>query len=74
VRERGVAVLVITHNAYLAYSSGDRFMVLRRGDVLAIFAKDERTIGEVIELMAGGAELQSLLTQTEAGIASGSPA
>jgi simple sugar transport system ATP-binding protein len=71
VRARGVAVLFITHNAYHAYASGDRFMVLRRGRALATFNKNERTIGEVIELMAGGAELKSLLTGTERAIASG---
>ncbi len=65
VREKGVAVLFITHNAYHAYSSGDRFTILRRGEVLASFAKGERTIGDVIELMAGGAELKSLLTRGE---------
>ena len=68
VRARGVAVLFITHNAYHAYASGDRFMVLRRGEMLASFGKGEKTIGEVIELMAGGAELQSLLTAGETGI------
>jgi len=71
VRARGVAVLFITHNAYHAYASGDRFMVLRRGRVLAEFDKGERTIGEVIELMAGGAELKSLLTSGEATIRRG---
>jgi simple sugar transport system ATP-binding protein len=71
VRARGVAVLFITHNAYHAYASGDRFMVLRRGRVLAEFDKGERTIGEVIELMAGGAELKSLLTSGEAAIQRG---
>jgi simple sugar transport system ATP-binding protein len=71
VRARGVAVLFITHNAYHAYASGDRFMVLRRGRALATFTKQERTIGEVIELMAGGAELRSLLTGAERAIASG---
>jgi simple sugar transport system ATP-binding protein len=65
VRARGVAVLFITHNAYHAYASGDRFMVLRRGEALASFAKNETTIGEVIELMAGGAELNTLLTSSE---------
>ena len=65
VRSRGVAVLFITHNTYHAYASGDRFMVLRRGEMLASFAKGEKTIGEIIELMAGGAELQSLLTSGE---------
>ena len=71
VRERGVAVLFITHNAYHAYASGDQFMVLRRGRPLATFNREERTIGEVIELMAGGAELRSLLTGAERAIASG---
>src|SRR5579863_10502230 len=65
VRARGVAVLFITHNAYHAYAAGDRFMILRRGEALAEFSRDERTIGEVIELMAGGAELTSLLSAAE---------
>ncbi len=73
VRARGVAVLFITHNAYHAYASGDRFMVLRRGSALASFAKSERSIGEVIELMAGGAELQSMLTSSEASLADAAP-
>ncbi len=65
VRARGVAVLFITHNAYHAYSTGDRFLILRRGENLATFTRRERTIGEVIELMAGGAELKSLLSRAE---------
>jgi simple sugar transport system ATP-binding protein len=71
VRARGVAVLFITHNAYHAHSAGDRFTILRRGETLASFAKGERTIGEVIELMAGGAELQSLLIKGERLLAGG---
>ena len=69
VRERGVAVLFITHNAYHAHAAGDRFMVLRRGEQLAAFGRNERTIVEVIELMAGGAELKSLLSATVRGSA-----
>jgi simple sugar transport system ATP-binding protein len=65
VRARGVAVLFITHNAYHAYSTGDRFVILRRGENLATFNKAERSLGEVIELMAGGAELKSLLSRAE---------
>lgn len=65
VRNRGVAVLFITHNAYHAHRAGDRFMVLRRGESIADFARGERTVGEVIELMAGGAELKSLLDGLE---------
>ena len=67
VRARGVAVLFITHNAYHAYSTGDRFVILRRGESLASFLKTEHSLGEVIELMAGGAELKSLLSQAESG-------
>lgn len=65
VRSRGVAVLFITHNAYHAHRTGDRFMVLRRGESIAEFARGERTVGEVIELMAGGAELETLLAGLE---------
>jgi simple sugar transport system ATP-binding protein len=65
VRSRGVAVLFITHNAYHAYSTGDRFVILRRGESISEFDKADRTIGEVIELMAGGAELKSLLSRAE---------
>jgi simple sugar transport system ATP-binding protein len=68
VRERGVAVVFITHNAYHAYSVGDQFVVLRRGEMLASFSKADKSIGEVIELMAGGAELRSLLSAAEAGV------
>lgn len=65
VRSRGVAVLFITHNAYHAFSAGDQFVVLRRGERLASFARGERSIEQVVELMAGGAELKSLLDSGE---------
>ena len=65
VRSRGVAVVFITHNAYHAHSVGDEFLILRRGETLATFGKADKSIGEVIELMAGGAELRSLLSIAE---------
>ncbi len=65
VKAKGVAVVFITHNAYHAHSVGDRFIVLRRGETLAKFVRGEKSVGEVIELMAGGAELRSLLSQSE---------
>lgn len=65
VRSKGVAVLFITHNAYHAHRVGDNFMVLRRGEALAEFRKGDKSISEVIELMAGGAELESLLSGLE---------
>lgn len=65
VRDAGVAVVFITHNAYHAHSIGDQFVILRRGETLDAFNKGEKTIGEVIELMAGGTELQALLSKSE---------
>ena len=65
VRNAGVAVVFITHNAYHAHSVGDDFVVLRRGESLAAFEKPDKTVGEVIELMAGGAELKALLSSSE---------
>ncbi|WP_375388139.1 ATP-binding cassette domain-containing protein [uncultured Amnibacterium sp.] len=65
VRSRGVAVLFITHNGYHAHATGDRFVVLRRGESVAQFARGERTAGELMELMSGGEELSRLLTAGE---------
>ena len=70
VRSRGIAVVLITHNAYHAHSVGDAFLILRRGEVLADFKKGDKSVGEIIELMAGGEELRSLLTEAEASLAS----
>ncbi len=69
VRARGVAVVFITHNAYHAHSVGDEFLILRRGETLATFSKADKSIGEVTELMAGGAELRSLLSAAEMDLA-----
>lgn len=65
VRSRGIGVIFITHNAYHAHSVGDRFLILRRGEVVETFDKADKSTGEVIELMAGGAELRSLLSAAE---------
>src|SRR6185437_1935056 len=59
-RERGVAIVFITHNAHHAMAIGDHFVVLIHGSVAADFARGERTRHEVLDLMAGGEELTSL--------------
>ncbi len=60
-----MAVAFPTHNAYHAHSVSDEFLILRRRETLATFSKADKSIGEVIELMAGGAELRSLLSAAE---------
>jgi simple sugar transport system ATP-binding protein len=61
VRDRGVAVVLITHNVSHAYAVGDHFVVLDRGTVRAQHSRAEVTSDELQELMAGGRELEHLL-------------
>jgi simple sugar transport system ATP-binding protein len=59
-RQRGLAVVFITHNPHHAYPVGDRFVVLNRGRVIGDHAKSEITRERLTTLMAGGAELEEL--------------
>jgi simple sugar transport system ATP-binding protein len=59
-RERGVAVIFITHNPHHAFPVGDRFVILNRGQSLGAFEKSEIDGQELVRLMAGGRELQEL--------------
>ena len=59
-KRRGVAVIFITHNPNHAYPVGDHFVVLRRGQVLGDYRKDEISRQDLINLMAGGEDLIEL--------------
>ena len=65
-RERGVAVIFITHNPHHAYPVGDRFVILNRGRSLGTFPKAEIDQEELVRLMAGGRELEELKHELEA--------
>jgi simple sugar transport system ATP-binding protein len=65
-RERGVAVIFITHNPHHAYPVGDRFVILNRGQSLGVFEKSGIDRDELVRLMAGGKELAELETELEA--------
>jgi simple sugar transport system ATP-binding protein len=64
-RDRGVGVVLITHNPHHAYPVGDRFLVLNRGRSLGSFAKRDVSRDELTRLMAGGAELDQLAHELE---------
>lgn len=66
VRGRGVAVILVTHNAYQALSVGDKFIVLTHGVLAAEFQREERTPEEVISLMAGGRSFEELEVEADA--------
>jgi simple sugar transport system ATP-binding protein len=70
-RERGLGVIFITHNPHHAYPVGDRFLLLKRGQSLGYYRKNEVTRDELTALMAGGAELEELSHELEsAGVES----
>jgi simple sugar transport system ATP-binding protein len=64
-RDRGVAVIFITHNPHHAYPVGDRFVILNRGQSLGSFDKTQIDRQELVRLMAGGAELAQLEHELE---------
>jgi simple sugar transport system ATP-binding protein len=60
-RDRGLAVLFITHNVAHAEAIGDRFIVLNRGKELARCVSGEVGREELQDLMAGGPEMDALV-------------
>jgi simple sugar transport system ATP-binding protein len=64
-RDRGVGVVLITHNPHHAYPVGDRFLVLNRGRSVGSFPKSDINRDELTRLMAGGAELDQLAHELE---------
>jgi simple sugar transport system ATP-binding protein len=59
-RARGLGVIFITHNVHHAYPIGDRFTLLNRGRSYGTFEKADVTREEVVQMMAGGQELEDL--------------
>jgi simple sugar transport system ATP-binding protein len=59
-RANGLAVIFITHNVYHAFAVGDKFTILNRGQTLGTFTKDEVSITDLQEKMAGGKVIQDL--------------
>lgn len=59
-RDRGIAVVFITHNAHHAFPVGDRFTILNRGESYGTLTKHETTREDILDKMAGGDELAEL--------------
>jgi simple sugar transport system ATP-binding protein len=64
-RERGLGVIFITHNPHHAFPVGDRFVVLNRGRLLGNWARNEISRDQLVQTMAGGAELDQLTHELE---------
>jgi simple sugar transport system ATP-binding protein len=65
-RERGLAVIFISHNVHHAYPVGDKFTVLNRGQSMGTFTKEEITKDSLETMMAGGEEFDKLEEELEA--------
>ena len=59
-KQRGVAVVFITHNPHHAYLVGDHFVVLKLGQMILDAHRDEINLADLTSLMAGGDELETL--------------
>jgi simple sugar transport system ATP-binding protein len=59
-RERGVGVIFISHNPHHAHPVGDHFVILNRGKLQGSWKRGEISRDELVQLMAGGAELDQL--------------
>lgn len=64
-KEGGIAVILITHNLRHAYPVGDRFLVLDRGRCVGKFSKADADVTQLLDLMAGGKELERMVRDLE---------
>ena len=65
-RERGLAVVFISHNVHHAFPVGDKFTVLNRGQSMGTFNRADITRDELEKMMAGGEEFDKLEEELEA--------
>ena len=65
-KQRGIGVIFITHNPHHAYPVGDHFVILRRGQVFGDYAKAEIPLEQLVQMMAGGADLEALSHELDA--------
>jgi simple sugar transport system ATP-binding protein len=68
-RQKGIAVIFITHNVVHALTVGDHFAVLIKGAKAADFRKGEKSREEVTDLMAGGEHMAELEAEIESYMA-----
>jgi simple sugar transport system ATP-binding protein len=59
-RARDLGVVFITHNVHHAYPIADRFTILNRGRSYGTFDKRDVTREQVVQMMAGGEDLEAL--------------
>jgi simple sugar transport system ATP-binding protein len=66
--DKGLAVIVISHNVHHVYPVADHFVILSHGESIADFKAGERTKEEVSELIVQGRELAKQLEESEVSL------
>jgi simple sugar transport system ATP-binding protein len=64
-KTKGIGVIFITHNVHHAWAVGDTFTVLNRGTSYGTFKKAEMTRERLLQMMAGGEELEQLAVELD---------
>ncbi len=70
-RNAGIGVIFITHNPHHAYPVGDHFVILKRGQILGDYAKDDVSLEQLVQMMAGGSRSRGPPARTRSGIPDG---
>jgi simple sugar transport system ATP-binding protein len=55
-KERGLSVIFITHNVGHVYQVADRFTIIRRGELVGTYARDEVSEDDIADLITGERE------------------
>jgi len=64
-KTKGIGVIFITHIVHHAWAVGDTFTVLNRGTSYGTFKKADVTRERLLQMMAGGEELEELAVELE---------
>jgi fructose transport system ATP-binding protein len=59
VSERGLPIILITHNIEYAFEVINRFVVLRHGEVVGMGRREDVTISDVVSMITGAIHMQS---------------
>jgi len=54
LKEKGAAVIIITHNMEHAFAVADRFLVIRLGRMVGVRRKSETNVDEIVKMITGG--------------------
>jgi simple sugar transport system ATP-binding protein len=60
IKQRGIGVLLVTHNPRHAFAVGDAFVVVKQGRVAGRWRKEELTVAELTAQMSAGHETDQL--------------